>query len=278
MDVRRSKAGMRNFLFTVLFVVMTVTAAFAQEGAAPAKRHPELDSFERMGGKVEFVGRSYGLDGWLLTKNGESNYAYTTEEGGLVMGILLAPSGEYETAKQAQSKQARQSGDQSAVPGAEKTTQSKVERLYAEVEKAAWVRAGDENAPYMYIFINVSCEHCQEFWKDLSNPVKSGLVQVRLVPFGAIETNREGGAALLSVDDPAAAWKAYMDGDKTTLSKDKIKGDALKKIDANTALVKEWKLQGPPFTLYRHPSTGKLLALVGKPKNPMVVLGDLMKK
>jgi hypothetical protein len=100
---------------------------------------------------------------------------------------------------------------------------------------------------------------------------------VRLVPFGQIADNRETGAALLSVDNPGDAWNAFLKGDKSALAKDKIREGMLDRVDANTALFRDWKLQGPPFTLYRRPSDGQITAIVGKPGNTLEVLADLMR-
>lgn len=265
---------MKKILF--LLVVLSVLSVPA---LAEVKRHAGLERYEKEGGKVEFLGNAYGLDAWMLvTKDGSPRYVYTTDQGAMVMGALVGPDGDVLSGDMLKAYLKKVEGGQGALPGADKTNQSKVERLYAEIEKANWVRVGDENAPYVYVFINVNCDHCRDYWKDLGGAVKSGTIQIRLVPFGAVAANREGGAALLSVEDPAAAWKNYMDGKLEALGKDKIKDGALEKIDANTALVKEWKIQGPPFTLYRKPDTGVLTALVGRPKNPMVVIADLMAK
>jgi hypothetical protein len=249
--------------------------------------HPELRRFIESGGEVEYLGHALGVDGWLLTKTNAAGkavvrYAYATPEGGLVLGILLDPQGGVETKKQLTALMRREEGAQaSKTPGisAGKTADSgKAEQFYAEVEKAAWARAGSADAPYLYLFINTTCPECQKFWGELQEPVKAGRLQVRLVPFGAIAVNRESGAALLSSEDPGDDWSRFIAGDASVLSKDKVSGDALAKIDANTRLAANWKLQGPPFTLYRRPADGVVTAIVGEPDNLMLVLADLMEE
>ena len=254
------------------------SAAPAKKAATPAE-NPAFKKFIEDGGRMEFLGNAYGVDGWLLIhKDNKFTTIYTTPEGGLIKGGLFDPAGQPVTAQQIQSYQARMNGAQGAVPGAEKGGASKSETVYAHVEKANWVRVGSKDAPYLYMFINVGCPHCQELWKKLQPSVKAGALQVRIVPFGEKEGNRDGGAALLSVDKPGDAWQDFIDGKPDSLSRDKIKGDALKEIDANTKLVQTAGIPGPlPFTIYRKLTDGTVTAIVGEPDNIMVVQADLMK-
>jgi hypothetical protein len=259
----------------VVAVVLLATAAYAQESL----RSPALKQFEDAGGTVEFIGSAHGLDGWVA-KNSKGEVkatVYTTQDGAMLAGMLFSPDGSTnETAKQLEAYHKRITGGQDAAPGA-KDSSSKSEKLYAEVEKAGWVALGNSSAPYLYIFMNVNCDHCQSFWKDLESVVNEGKLQVRLVPYGTSPDNRDGGAALLSAENPQAAWTAYVSGDKASLSKDKAKDDSYQKIDTNTAMVKNWKLAGPPFTLYRRPGDGILTAIVGRPDNVMLLLAEFIK-
>ena len=236
-----------------------------------------MKQFEDAGGTVDFIGTDHGLDGWIV-KNPKGNIqtVYTTSDGALVSGMLFFPDGTSETAKQLEAYHKRITGSQEAAPGAANSS-SKSEKLYAETEKAGWVGLGSSAAPYIYIFMNVNCDHCQNFWKDLAGPVKDGKLQVRLVPYGTAAENRDGAAALLSVENPLEAWNSYVAGDKMVLSKDKVKDSNYQKIDANTAMVNSWKLSGPPFTLYRRPGDGILTAVVGRPDNVMLLLAEFLK-
>lgn len=268
---------MRTFI-----IVLLLSLSFAFSGAAVAAenlRHPELQKFAEEGGEVEFLGHAYGLDGWLLAKEGlPPRTVYTTPEGGMVIGMLVNPEGIVETTDQLVAFKAKADGSQAALPGADKSQASKTERFYAETESAAWVKAGADDAPYIYMFMNTGCDHCQKFWKELQPLIKGGKLQVRLLPFGVNEINRSGGAALLSVEDPAAAWQQYIDGKQEVLSKDKIKEGTLAAIDANTKLLANWKIKGtPPFTLYRSLNTGKITAILGAPENTMLMMADLLK-
>jgi hypothetical protein len=255
----------------------------APSPAAEAPRHPELLKFQRDGGKVEYIGHAYGLDGWLLSKGDDvpPRTVYTTPEGGLVIGQLLTPDGVIETAKQLLALRDRLQGSQASLPGADEANSAAApsERFYAAVEKAQWAQVGKPDAPYLYVFMNVGCEHCQEYWKDLSPLVEAGKLQVRLVPYGAAAENRDGGAALLSVKDPGSAWSAYIKGDKQSLSKDRAIEGAAAGVDANGALLRKWQVAVmPPFTVYRRPGDGKINVIIGKPKNMMLLQADLVPK
>jgi hypothetical protein len=263
----------RIFQAFLLTGVLLLAASFAFAAERPAV----LKKFEEDGNKVEFIGNAYGMDGWMISNaKDQMQTVYTNAEGALVLGILFSPDGVAETQKQLEAYKQRASGSQAAAPAAEQSS-SRSEKFYAETEKAAWVALGDSKAPYLYAFINVNCGHCQLFWKDIEGPVKEGKLQVRLVPYGETEANRDGGAALLSAEHPDEAWSAYVSGDKAALSKDKIKAEAYDKIAANTVLAKSGKFGTPPFTLYRRPGDGILTAIAGRPENTMLLLAEFLK-
>ncbi len=267
---------LRSVTLTLLMTVSTLfltTPSFAQTSSRPAI----LQKFEKAGGTVTYIGSAHGLDGWLVTNSkGGVQVVYTTSDGALVAGMLFSPDGTSITEKQLVAYHNRLTGSQAPLPGAQKSPGG-AEKLYAQVATAGWVAIGNSSAPYMYVFMNVNCDHCQVYWKQLQALVKEGQLQIRLVPYGKAQANRDGGAALLSVTDPAAAWEAYVGGDETALSKDKATPAGYKKIDANTAMIDKWKLPGPPFSLYRRPADSKLMAFAGIPSNMMLLMADFLK-
>ncbi|MFH1158394.1 MAG: hypothetical protein V1721_05865 [Pseudomonadota bacterium] len=271
-------AGMRikGLMFLLAAVVLlSASASFAQKSGKPAL----LQQFEAAGGVLDFLGNAYGMDGWIITDKKDEKkvqFAYATPEGALILGMMYAPDGTLETRKQLEALKQRQDGSQTAAPGAE-NSRLKAEKFYAQTEKASWVAIGDSQAPYLYMFINVNCDHCQAFWKDMEGFVKEGKLQVRLVPFGVKKGNRDGGAALLSVENPEEAWRAHVGGDATALTKDKIKAGATQKIKENTVLAKNWKKGEAPFTLYRKPGDGIVTAIVGRPDNILLLLTEFLK-
>lgn len=267
----------KRTVFVMAMLLLLGAAVPAQADNVPS--HPELKKFQEEGGSVAFLGHMYGLDGWVLSKaDAEPRTVYTNSDGAMVMGILMNKDGTVETQNQLLALRDRIDGSQAAMPGAEKNIGSKAERAYALLEKAKWTKVGADDAPYIYILMNVACDHCQAYFKDLQPAIKANKVQVRLIPFGAKEFNRDSGAALLSVADAGEAWMKFIDGDKSVLSKDKAKVDMYGAIDANTKLVGELKFKGmPPFTMYRKRGDGQIVAIIGRPKNLMLLQADLIK-
>lgn len=268
-----------KFLAIALVGVFLLTAVAATAEETETLRSPALKQFEADGGTVDFIGTAHGLDGWVA-KNSKGEVkatVYTTQDGAMVAGMLFSPDGSVnETEKQLEAYHQRITGSQAAAPGAEQSS-SKSEKLYALAEKAGWVALGNTSAPYIYVFMNVNCDHCQSFWKDLQGAVNEGKLQVRLIPYGKSTENRDGGAALLSADDPQKSWTSYVAGDKSALGKSKATEEGYQKIDNNTSLVNTWKLPGPPFTFYRRPADGTLTAIVGRPDNVMLLLAEFVK-
>ncbi len=257
--------------------------------------HAVLKQFkEQKNAQIEYLGHAHGMDGWLIKGKSDGGdevvqYAYTTPEGGLVMGFLFGPDGDVTTARQLEAYRDRiKSGGQAAAPIVEdkktadgKTEESKApkaERFYALTEQASWIKIGKDDAPYMYVFINPTCDHCVDYWNALKRSVDDGTLQVRFVPFGVVEENRITSSALLAAKDPDEAWRGYVGGNKMALSRDMVTDDTLKMVDKNTALFGQFGVKsGPPFTIYRSPADGKIKAMAGKPQNIMMLLSDFMK-
>jgi hypothetical protein len=278
----------RYLAIFMAFALFVGAPAFAAEEAKPAATTSNaFKKFEQDGGKMEFIGNAYGVDGWaLINKNNVvQTTIYTTPEGGMVRGLLFDPNGNPLTPGQLAAMKAKKEGSQAALPNLEKANparlngQSKAEAFYAQVEKlGGWVQAGAASAPYIYMFMNVGCVECQDTWKKLQGPVNQGTLQVRLVPFGKEPLNRDGGAALLSVDRPGDAWTSYIAGKTEALDKGKIKSGGWDKIDANTKLVSSWKVPNVPFIFYRKLTDGTLVGIPGPPQNIMLLQADLIRQ
>ncbi|MBI1215051.1 MAG: hypothetical protein GC185_04430 [Alphaproteobacteria bacterium] len=267
-------------------VLCLLAALLLAGGAARAQavknfRNAEIRKFERDGGKVDYLGTAYGLDGWVMFDKNKQfrSVVYSTPEGAMLRGSLFDPEGKSVTKMQLEAYHAREKGSQAALPNADNPDSGlpKSEYFYAALEKANWTRVGKADAPYLYMIVNVNCDHCQELWKSLAPDEEKGNLQLRILPFGKSEANLNGGAALLSVDDPGKAWEAYMKGDKDALGVKKIETGALEKMKANNAFMAKWKPRGSPFVIYRRLADGKLTVIVGKPENPLLVMSELMK-
>lgn len=247
---------------------------------APEDIHPELKKFSEQGGSIEFIGHSHGLDGWLITLQGQPpRTVYTTREGGLVIGQMVSPDGIVQTANQLLALEEKVSGGQDAVPGADNpdSAATAAERFYAEVEKAGWVEVGRADAPFIYLFFNTTCPECQSYWKELQPDIEAGRIRVRLAPYGAAAANRDGGAALLASADPAQAWNDFIAGKTQALARTKAAEAKLAAVDANGALLKKWNIQKTPFTIYRRPGDGRVAVILGQPQNMLLLRAELLK-
>lgn len=290
-------------------MVVTPRTGMAQQGEPP----PLLKKFAAdKNATIYKLGQKHGMDGWLIDIDGKQQFAYSSPEGGIIFGVLLSPTGQVETIEQMQTwqgkKQDAEMRGKTLTEPTEKSTETanitvpvqlapvaqepeKVEKtatseksssrsgvFYNTVEKAHWFAVGNNNAPYIYVFMNPSCVHCLDYWKDLQPYIKSGTIQVRVLPFGSTADNRVPSAALLSSSDPAAAWQAYVDGDKNILGADKVtENTAYNKSDSNTAIWTEWRLPATPFTVYRAPESGKIKVLSGRPDNLLLLLSDFIR-
>ena len=271
---------MKKLIKKILVISLISIIFFSSSSHAEKKlssEHVVLQDFEKAGGKVDFLGNSYGLDGWLVVNpEGRVQYVYTNKEGALVIGMMFAPDGEMETLNQIKAYKARAEGSQSAIPGAEKST-SKAEKIYAAIEKANWITIGDKSTPYIYVFLNTTCEHCHKLWNMLSGAVKNKQIHIRFIPFGFSDDNKDGGAALLSSNEPYKTWEDYIAGNKSVLDKKNATKLNYARIEANNKIAKELALPVVPFTAYRKVSDGSVTAIAGVPENPMLLLADLQK-
>ncbi len=269
-----------QFLYAAMFfALLSVNPAMAQE------RHVALDTLANNGYDVTFIGNDFGVDGWMVSgPDGGVQYAYETPEGGLVMGILFASDGSLQTAKQIeQFKDVLSEGSQEALAFnsvVEETNAPLSEKIYAEVEKSKWFAVGDSDAPYIYTFMNPTCEHCITFWNDhMKQHVDAGQLQIRFVPFGSADENREAAAVLLTADNAAERWRAYADGDKDAYDAQglKIPEGIYDAIDVNSGIFAKRKMNTVPFSIYRAPVDGQVKVIAGIPENTMILLADFVR-
>lgn len=275
---------MRHIKFTAwvlaFALVLSSSLAMAQD------RHPALQLFEDKGFTVDPLGSAYGVDGWIIRNDaGQVQYAYTTPEGGLITGVLFDEKGQLYTSKQIEKfRSVVDKGSQEALEfknTVEKSNAPKSELIYASIENAKWFAVGSDDAPYIYTFINPTCVHCVEFWNDrMKAPVDSGDLQIRFVPFGGQDANRNAAALLLTSPDAEKIWRDYAAGNKNAYDQAKVMNipegiyDA---VDVNSGLFRNNKMPSVPFTIYRAPADGKIKIVAGVPENTMMILADFLR-
>jgi len=253
--------------------------------------HAALKIFKEKGMTVDFLGTAHGMDGWAVSNNeGRVQYAYSTPEGGLVMGFLYDDKGVMVTDKQIALYKARQEkGEQSltrekriSAPVSSKVQKvsagaSPAEKGYAAVEKSYWFPIGRKGAPHIYVFINPKCITCLQYWKNtLEKQVANGTIQVRFVPYGKTKVNHDASAVLLSAEDPEQVWLSYANGNADALSTELANDEGYRKATENAELWTKHKLPLAPFTLYFSPVNGKIKAIVGKTENDLLMMSDFI--
>lgn len=274
---------MRHYKITSLVLACILMVVFAPAHAQ--EKHMGLNVFESKGFSVEPLGNAFGVDGWIIRNDaGQVQYAYTTPEGGLITGLLFAPDGTLYTSEQvAKFRKVVDQGSQEALEFAddvEKSNAPRSERIYAEIEAAKWFSVGDENAPYIYTFMNPTCSHCVDFWTGhMKQLVDDGHLQIRFIPFGAQDANREASALLLMADNADDIWRAYAAGDQDAYTKAAmtVPEGIYDAVEVNTGLYRKLKLSHVPFTIYRAPADGKIKIIAGVPENTMMVLADFVR-
>jgi hypothetical protein len=249
-----------------------------------------LKQFKQAGADVNYIGRLYGLDGWLITKDTAVEVVYTTLDGqASVVGLLYGPEGNLVTAGQLEA--AKQKGlvlpnttagkpaaeAVSVPPGTQpgETPGSAGERLWADAGASTYITIGAKTAPVLYIFVDPRCHYCQGYWQDLNaSPQTMAAVQLRLIPVGILGPDSvQIAQQVLSAPDMAAAWKAVEKVDYSTLPKT-IAPDAAAKLEANRQLMIKYGFGGTPYSVYRG-KDGKVKIVAGVPTNLAQVIGDL---
>lgn len=270
-----------------------------------------LETMVSNGAQIRYLGREYGLDGWVTIQNGKEQYFYVTSDGqGLLMGILFNNKGDTITLQQVNSLRQKEGpaldrlAGYAAPPDAEKSidsvspqthevatedqfssgnpqdvlksaTKSKAEQLYQSAESANWVEIGKKNAPVIYMFMDTECPHCHDLINSFRNSgfIDKGMVRLRLIPVGVInEKSAPEAAYLLASAQPQKDLYAHLDGDPNALSPTKEVNK--QGVDRNLQIMQEWKLDSTPFSVYRD-MNGKIKILLGAPKNLNNLVAEL---
>jgi hypothetical protein len=266
--------------------------------------NPVLAVIIKNGAKLYYMGSRAGLDGWLIVKDGQVQIAYAPAGNQLAMiGVLFGPSGENVTADQVQallSSNKELTAMLTSVatglpPGAPvnanavaasalppstlevtpANAESPGERLLKELQqKANGITVGAAGAPLLYMVVDPGCPHCKATWKVLRDMVFKNALQIRLIPIGTLDSDRERAAAVfLHTADPLNAWDKYAGGDQSQLAGAPDPA-LLAAVRANGALIDSWHIDTTPYLAWRG-KDGKVKILRGEPDNIGTVLSDI---
>ena len=239
-----------GLIFASPFTAMAKDAADAAAkakaaAAAPADPTPDyspvLQQFKSQGVTETYLGRKYGLDGWLLTKDTKVQVVYVTPDGqGAVIGTLYGPSGKLETSTQL--AEAQQKGlipaavnSGSVIPpapgastapaaaepaatatgapppgvvAATKAGEAPSERLWKQVEASTYIKIGPDTAPPFYVIMDPRCEYCHKLYTILTDKyLPNNALQLRIIPVGILGADSAKEAQqILSSPDSAKLW------------------------------------------------------------------------
>lgn len=300
----------QKYLTIALLLCAFSSPAFA-ESAQPDVPLP-IQNLVASGSQLRYLGQEYGLNGWLVLKNGQEQYFYSTQDGqAVMMGILFNNKGDTITLKQINELRKKEgpaidklAGFDNApiAPTAPQTpatlqtstaataispdftnpeallksaVKSKSEQLFDGVENANWITLGAKSAPVIYTFIDPECPHCHDLIQNIrkSGYLEQGLLQLRLIPVGVLTENSLTEAAyLLASADPQNDLYRHLDGDKNALLSDKTVNT--QGVQRNIKLMQDWKLDVTPFSVYRG-RDGKVKILQGVPADLKKIITEL---
>lgn len=290
-------------ILTFLIVVPVIASALAM-GMVPAKAQnndtpPLPESIEGLvtkGAQVKYLGRTNGLDGWIMVYKGQEQYFYVTPDGGaFVSGLMFSSKGDPLTVRQVEALQKSGQGaildslvDRDPTSGAanplrqqrEKAAQmadSPAEQLYRDVAEGNWAPIGNgQQAPVVYAFIDPTCPHCHDFIQELKvDYLLPGKIDLRILPVSRVtddDTILQRAAYILASPDPAQDVFAYLDGDEAALPSEG--GLNTQAVQQNMAIMQKWKLNAIPFIIYKD-KNNDVKIIQGKMSDPAALFADL---
>ncbi len=288
-------------LVLIMLCITCSSLAFAQQSQPEAPL--PIQNLVSQGAQLRYLGQDYGMDGWLVLKNGQEQYFYSTPDGqAVVMGVLFNNKGDTVTLRQINEIRQKEGPAIDKLAGyltpaqpaqsaevkpaitpdftnpealLKSAVKPKSEQLFEGVEAANWISFGAEKAPAVYVFIDPECPHCHDLVKMVrkSGYLEQGLLQLRLIPVGFLSENSLIEAAyLLASPNPQKDFYRHLDGDKDVLLTDKSVNT--QGVQRNIKLMQDWKLDMTPFSVYRA-RDGKVKVLQGVPEDLKTIITEL---
>ncbi len=283
----------RNFLSKHAFLtfVGACTLAFsapvfAQEDTILPELPEPLQNLAAEGAQIRFLGRDFGVQGWIAIKNGQEQYFYVLPSGGFLSGILFDNKGQAVTVSQVNRLRGQSDGkvldqltsDDSlrSVKEAKDTKKyefkTPAEQLFWDIEQSNWLPLGQAGTPVLYSFVDPQCQYCHKMLAEMKPEIEAGRLQVRIIPVGYKEETRAQAAYLLATPSPAETWWRHMDGDRSALpAKKEINQQG---VQRNLSIMQSWKLDVTPLLVYRGKDQ-KVKILRGTPKDLNNLIADL---
>ena len=280
--------SMKRTLLTLIAActMMGSTASIAQDNTLLPELPTPIKNLVNEGAQVRFLGKDFGVEGWVAIKNGQEQYFYVLpNNGGFISGILFNEKGQAVTIEQVSRLRGQNGGallDTLATNAPDKITNATTaekyefktpsEQLFWDIENSNWIPVGQAGTPVFYSFIDPQCPHCHTMMSAMKSQIDAGRVQVRLIPVGFKEETRAQAAFLLATPAPAKVWWRHLEGDKTVLpAKQEINQQG---VQRNLAIMQSWKLNVTPLIIYRG-KDNKVKIIRGKVKDIDALINDL---
>lgn len=296
--MQRTSSFNRNFLTrttmiitAAAFLIGSAGAVFAQAQEAVPELPAPLKTLMESGAQMRYLGKEFGLDGWVAIKNGQEQYFYILpDQQGFVSGVLFDKEGKIVTVDQVQRLRSQSTDTEvldtlaanTPIERAEAENKDKKyefmtpsEQLFYDVENSNWLPVGQAGTPVFYALIDPQCPFCHEMMVELKSKIEDGKVQVRMIPVGRTEESKAQAAYLMAVPNPAATWWRHMDGDQDALPAKQ--GINTQGVERNMLLMQTWKFQGTPTIVYRG-KDGSVKIITSKPKDVDALISDLGSK
>lgn len=276
-------------LMTCATLSLMSASALGQTSAEtnlPALPDP-IQNLVSEGAQIRYLGRDYGMDGWITIKNGQEQYFYVLpDQKAFLMGVMFDDTGKIVTVDQV--GRLRKDGDEmldiladDLTPQVNSEEQKKSqlefkspsEQLFFDIENSNWVPLGQSGAPVMYAFIDPQCPHCHHMINDLRKDyIEAGRVQLRIVPIGFREETRAQSAFLMASPDPQTRFFNFLDGDENALpARQDINQQG---VQRNLAIMQTWKFNVTPMVIYRA-GDGSVKIVRGRPQDIPALVNDL---
>ncbi len=272
--------------FIAACTIMGSGASIAQDNTLLPELPAPLKNLVNEGAQVRFLGKDFGVEGWVAIKNGKEQYFYVLpNNGGFISGILFNEKGQAVTIQQVSRLRAQSGGellDTLAEDATDKVTdtaktqkyefKTPSEQLFWDIENSNWIPVGQAGTPVFYSFVDPQCPHCHEMMRTMKPQIDAGRVQVRLIPVGFKEETRAQAAFLLATPAPSQVWWRHLEGDRNALpAKQEINQQG---VQRNLSIMQSWKLNVTPLIVYRG-KDDKVKIIRGKVKDIEALISDL---
>ena len=273
---------------TLLFLTLIPLSATAQEDNAILPKLPDpIQNLVNDGAQIRFLGKDFGMEGWVAIKSGQEQYFYVLPgTGAFISGILFDEKGKAVTIDQVNRLRSQSGAEVLDTLAADTAPRSVTdatkaekyefktpsEQLFWDIENSNWVPVGFAGTPVIYSFIDPQCPHCHEMMKEMRPLIEKGKVQVRLIPVGFKEQSMAQAAFLLAAPSPQTLWWKHLDGDVNALpAKQEINQQG---VQRNLSVMQSWKLSVTPLIVYRGKDQ-KVKIVRGKPKDVEALITDI---